>query len=185
MLLSILKILVGVLVLLTVVIVSFGNSKQDNASNDNELDNNPKQVASCSIDDVRNIGISTLSWVDTSAICQIMENQLGSPPSIKLLRSLSTTVTVMNEQGYPGGLSDNAYQFMHVVQSRGQLNSDAAMINTFNMLFKIYDGSKKRVTPKDMNILLSSIGPNANKITDEGLFHLAAAISIQKEDAGQ
>ena len=91
----------------------------------------------------------------------------------------------MKMEGYPSDLSDNAYQFMRVVQSRGQLNDDSAMNNTFEVIYKVYKGTEKRVTPKDLNIMLSNMGSAATQLSDDGIFNLAALISVNKQDLGE
>jgi hypothetical protein len=91
----------------------------------------------------------------------------------------------MQSEGYPGDLSDNAYQFMRVVEERGQLEDDPAMLDTFDIIFKVFHGTEKRVTPKDMNKLLSGIGAGASKLSDDGVFSLAALLDTEKQNNGE
>jgi cytochrome c553 len=41
-----------------------------------------------------------------------------------------------------------------------------------------------RVTPKDINIMLSTMGQSAKKLSDDGIINLAAMLSVQRQDAG-
>ena len=79
----------------------------------------------------------------------------------------------------------NAYQFMRVAENRGQLNDDDLMSATFEVVFKIASGTDGRVMPKDLNIFLSSLGPGARTMSDEGLINSASLLSVMKQDQGQ
>jgi hypothetical protein len=90
----------------------------------------------------------------------------------------------MQGDGFSGDLSDNAYQFMRVAEARGQLQDDSAMLNTFDVVFKIYNGSEKRVSPKDLNIVLSDMGGAASKLSDNGIYNVAAVMDTEKQKNG-
>lgn len=73
---------------------------------------------------------------------------------------------------------------IYACRQKCQLNNEQAMLNTFELVFKIYNGTEGRVTPKDLNILLSNMGNRAQKLSDDGLINLASVLSVQKQDAG-
>jgi hypothetical protein len=161
-----------------------GESKGEKQAKEQALDNVTSAVVSCSIDGVKDVGIATVSLSDTVSICEKMAGRIGHNLSVKALRSLSKTMGVMSIQGYSADLSECAYQFMRIVESRRQLNDDSAMASTFNVVFKIYTGTEKRVSPKDLNMLLSSMGSSAASLSDDGLYRLGAMLSVKKQDMG-
>jgi hypothetical protein len=58
------------------------------------------------------------------------------------------------------------------------------MKDTLDIAFKAYTGSNGRVTPKDLNVAVRQSGL-AQTLSDEGLFGLAAMISVQKRNNGE
>jgi hypothetical protein len=131
------------------------------------------------------VGLRYINRTDAAAICEKMARRMGHNPSVKLFRNLSKTVYFLNEKGLKDGMEANAYQMMRIAESRGQTQDDDAMIATFNIVFKIFVGMEGRVTPKDINVLLSQAGPGAKKMSDDGLYYIAAALSVAKQDMGQ
>jgi hypothetical protein len=60
------------------------------------------------------------------------------------------------------------------------------MYDTFNVVFKIYNGSMGHVTPRDVNMALRAMAPaQAQKISDDGLYTLAAVILEEKKANGE
>lgn len=186
--------LLSVMALASTVLLGCGESGGDTNAGSNDtpansqdvvMDTNPSIISSCAYDSVTSVSISTLSYADTAAICKKMATRIGSNPSIQSLRMLSKAVSDMHIQDNQVDVVGTAYQYMRVVESRGQLNDDAAMMKTFDVIFKIYNGTEGRVTPKDLNILLSNMGNGATKLSDDGLINLAALLSVKKQDAGQ
>jgi hypothetical protein len=90
----------------------------------------------------------------------------------------------MKVNNHTTNTSETAYQYMRIVESRGQLTNDVAMMNTFNVVFKINSGSNGRVTPRDLNRMLSDMGSTATRLSDDGLINLGAMISVQKREVG-
>lgn len=174
-----------VLVMFALVLFGCGETEAQKSARAQMLDNDTATVASCSYEGVREVTILSLSYADTSAICEKMAIRIGSNPSIRALRALSKAISIMAMKGKINDIADTAYQYMRVVESRGQLSNDLAMMNTLDVVFKVYFGSEGRVTPKDLNILLSNIGAGAEKLSDDGIYKLAAMLSVQKQDAGQ
>ena len=142
-------------------------------------------LSSCAIDSIKAVSLATVSWTDTAGICEKMARALGKPPSIRLLQGLSKAVSTLSMTGRSTDKIGNAYQFMRIVESRGQLSSDDAMISTFDIVFKIANGTDGRVMPKDLNIFLSELGPDASKMSDDGLIHSAGMLSVMKQDKGE
>jgi len=141
-------------------------------------------VPSCELRDVMDVGSPAVPSSTISAICEKMARRIGANPSARSLRELSEAVYMMKVKGGPQDMVENAYQCMRVVESRGQLKNDAAMISTFNIIYKIHVGMEGRVSPRELNMLLSSFGNMAKKINDEGVYYEAAALSVRKQDAG-
>jgi hypothetical protein len=74
---------------------------------------------------------------------------------------------------------------MNIVEARGQTDKDDAMYDTFNVVFKIYNGSTGHVTPRDVSMALRAIAPEqAQKISDDGLYSLSAVIQEEKKANG-
>ena len=142
-------------------------------------------LSSCAIDSVKTVSLATVSWSDTAGICEKMARVLGHPPSGRLLSKLSKAVSTLSMTGRGTDQIGNAYQFMRIVESRGQLTNDDAMISTIDIVFKIVNGTDGRVMPKDLNIFLSELGDGALKMSDEGLIHSAAMLSVMKQNKGE
>lgn len=170
--------------LMCLTLLGCGESAEEVAAKETVKNNDSSIIASCSYESVSLVSISTVSNSDTAAICEKMARRIGSNPSIRALRSLSTAISAMSMKSKVDDIADMAYQYMRIVESRGQLNNDTAMINTFNIVFKINNGMEGRVSPKDLNILLSNLGDDAKKLSDEGVMYLAASLSVKKQDAG-
>ena len=123
------------LMLMVAILICGCSSAEEDQEKEQIKDQDTSILTSCSSDAVTNVSISTVSWDDTSQICDKMARTIGANPSMRSLRALSKSVYAMYLKGNTTALADNAYQFMRVVESRGQLHDDAAMINTFDVLF--------------------------------------------------
>jgi hypothetical protein len=174
-----------VLIMFALILFGCGETEAQKAARAQTLDNDTAAIASCSYAGVREVSILSLSYADTSAICEKMAISIGRNPSVRALRRLSKAISIMETKGKVNDIADTAYQYMRVVESRGQLSNDQTMMNTINVVFKVYSGSEGRVTPKDLNILLGNIGAGAEKLSDDGIYKPAAMLSVQKQDAGQ
>lgn len=172
-------------VLAVLVLSGCGKSPEELRAQERALDSNPTMLASCAYETITSIRISTLSGQDTAAICEKIANTTGENPSVKLLRGLSKAVSTLQQIGRSDDMIGDAYQLMRIAQSRGQLKNDDAMIATFNVVFKIVNGTEGRVKPKDLNILLSQLGQGATKMSDQGLINSASALSVMKQDQGE
>lgn len=163
------------MVIFTVALLGCGQSDEEIAA----LDSNPVPVSSCSIDGMKDVAISSISWTDTARVCSAMTSKIGAHPSIRSLRLLLKSIDDMNVQGGDNILS-TAFQFMNVVDERNQLSNDALMMDTINLTFKIYNGTGGRVTPSDVSVLLYNMGDNAKHLSDDGIVNLASVLSVQR-----
>ena len=145
-------------------------------------DENPAQVKSCDSDKLRNdVGeLSGVSWEDEAAICREMASSLGRLPPVGLLRILGKVTFILRTAGGTETPKDIAFQVMNVVEARSQ-TSNVQINETFETLVKIYNGSNGRVTPKDMNLNLRSMGSRAKKINRQGMFSMAAILLENKK----
>jgi hypothetical protein len=72
---------------------------------------------------------------------------------------------------------------MEIVDARG-LSDPGRMKDTLDIAYKAYVGSNGRVTPKDLNVMLRQSGLGET-ISDQGLYGLAAMISVEKRNRGE
>ncbi len=161
-----------------------GKSAQEVEAQQRALDADEAVVSSCVFDAVLPVSISSMSAQETSQICEKMSKTLGRKPSVRLLRRLSKAVSLLQQSGRESDVLGNAYQFMRIAESRGQLGSDDAMMATFEVVFKIVNSMDGRVTARDLNIYLSNLGRGAKTISDGGLIHSAAVLSVMRQDQG-
>ena len=98
--------------------------------------------------------------------------------------SFQNSLLLLHQTGSESDMVGNAYQFMRIAESRAQLDSDDAMIATFEVVFKIVNSMDGRVTAKDLNIFLSNLGRGAKTMSDEGLINSAAVLSVMRQDQG-
>lgn len=161
-----------------------GKSAQEIEAQQRALDSSAESVSSCAFETVLPVSVSTLSGQETSMICEKMSDMLGKNPSIRLLRRLTKAVSLLQQTGRESDVVGNAYQFMRVAESRAQLDSDDAMMATFEVVFKIVNSTDGRVTAKDLNIFLRKLGRGAKTMSDDGLIHSAAVLSVMRQDQG-
>jgi hypothetical protein len=175
----------AIFILAALILSGCGKSSEEMQAQERALDNNSTMLASCGFETVSPVRISTLSGQKTAAICEKMTKTLGKNPSVRLLRQLSKAVSLLPETGRNDDRIGNAYQFMRIAESRGQLENDDAMIATFNVVFKIVSSMDGRVTAKDLNIFLSNLGRGAKTMSDDGLIHGAAVLSVMRQNQGE
>lgn len=132
------------------------------------------------------LDVDMLSHEDEATVCQTIQNSIGHVPSIKIAKELATAMSAMQMKGDKTPIGDQAYQYMNIVEARGQTDNDDAMYDTFNAVFKIYNGSSGHVTPRDVNMALRAMAPGlAQKLNDDGLYTLAAVIQEEKKASGE
>lgn len=127
--------------------------------------------------------VPTLSAIELTDVCTEIEHSLGHAPNFILLRKLGQDISLIQSKGVQTTPKDLAYQMLIITEKRGQLNDEKAMINTFDILWKISGGTNGRVTPKDM--IEGIRGINATKLSDDGLINIGAMISTYKRDRGE
>jgi hypothetical protein len=161
-----------------------GKSSEEKAAEQRVLDADPTVVSACTFDDLYPVRISLLSVGETATVCDKMARAMGHNPSVKQLRQLAKTVALLNVQGRTDDIGGTAYQFMRIVEERGQLKNDEAMRATIEVVFKIANGTDGRVMPKDLDVFLTSLGKGAKTMSDEGLMRSAAFLSVSKQNLG-
>lgn len=150
-----------------------------------DLDRSTKKVTSCDWNKIRDeIGdLKGTSWQDQAFACRHLANVLGNNPSIGVVRQICKMEFVLKVNGLKDDEQEIFHQAINVVEARN-LKIDKEINETFNILVKVFIGSNGVVTPRDINIALRSIGVNAQKLSDDGLYHLAAVIQMEKKKAG-
>ncbi|MRW86375.1 hypothetical protein GJ698_20075 [Pseudoduganella sp. FT26W] len=161
-----------------------GKSSEKEAAEQRVLDADPTVVSACTFDALYPVHISMLDVEETSAVCEKMARAMGHNPSVKQLRHLARAVGLLSVQGRTKDVVGTAYQFMRVVEVRGQLKNEQAMYATIELVFKIANGTDGRVMPKDLNVFLTSLGKGAKTMSDQGLINSASMLSIMKQDQG-
>jgi hypothetical protein len=149
------------------------------------VNNDQSTVVSCDWKNISSLKIVDFyNWQETAELCDQMVRRLGHQPTVASLRNLAKTVYALHHSGSKATPKEDAYQLLRIIESRGQQEDVAAMWRTFDMVFKIFNGMEGRVTPKDINIMLSTMGESAKKLSDDGIINLAAMLSVQRQDAG-
>jgi hypothetical protein len=128
-------------------------------------------VSSCL--DLKKIGISQLTSTDQTQLCQIMADDLGRNPPVYLLRDLFRLASLVKETASDEPINKIAAQAMQVVQIRKQQNDDAAIQNTFDTIWKIYQSTETKVGFNDLAEALKNSGDKASLISDDQLEVLA------------
>lgn len=158
----------------------------DSSSNDAAATPKRTALTACDADQMDVLGVDTVSYVDAANVCQTIQNSIGHVPSIKIAKELATAMSAMQMKGDKTPIGDQAYQYMNIVEARDQTDSDDAMYDTFNVVFKIYNGSGGHVTPRDVNVALRAMAPEqAQKMNDDGLYALGALIQEEKKANGE
>jgi hypothetical protein len=149
------------------------------------LDNNADPVKSC--DGYRDMpalmeGIQIVSWSNGSRICEMVQRSLNGPIPVGAFRMILKASGLMHVKG-AGETEDIAYQIAEIIDARGLHDLDG-MKRTIDVVFKVYNGSNGRVKPKDLNVFLRQSG-RSRTIDDEGLFTIAAMISVDRRNRGE
>ncbi|REG57629.1 hypothetical protein B0G80_0253 [Paraburkholderia sp. BL6669N2] len=146
----------------------------------------PTTLTACDWDQMELLDVKTLSHADAVTVCQTIQNSLGHVPSLRIAKELATAMSAMQMKGDKTPISDQAYQYMNIVEARGQTDSDDAMYDTFNVVFKVFNGSMGHVMPRDLNMALRAMAPQqARKINDDGIYTLGAVIQEEKKANGE
>jgi hypothetical protein len=126
-------------------------------------------------------GILIVSWSDGSKICELATKSLGRPIPVGVFRHLLKAAGVLHLKG-AGETDKISYQLAEIIEARG-ISDPQRMKETIEIAFKAYTGSNGRVTPKDLNVAVRQSG--LGKTLSDGLFGVAALISVQKRNNGE
>ena len=170
-----------VLSLMAVFVLSGPAFAQDETS---ALDDSTEPLKSCEWKALSSVmeGIQIVSWSTGSRICELATNSLGQPIPIGVFRLLLKAAGLLNVKG-AGEVDKVAYQLTEIIEARG-ITDPKRMKDTLEIAFKAYTGSNGRVTPKELNVAVRQSGMGRT-LSDEGLFGLAAMISVQKRNNGE
>jgi len=146
----------------------------------------PTTLTACDADQMDVLAVDTLSHEDAATVCKTIQNSIGHVPSIRIAKELVLAMSGMEMKGDKTPVGDEAYQYMNIVEARGQTADDAKMYDTFNVVFKIYNGTMGHVIPRDINVALRAMAPGqAQQMSDDGLYSLGAIIQEQKKAEGE
>jgi hypothetical protein len=158
----------------------------DSSTNDASAAPKPTTLTACEWNQMDALGVDTISHTDAVTVCQTIQNATGHVPSLRIAKELTAAMSAMQLKGDKTPIGDQAYQYMNIVEARGQTDSDDAMYDTFNVVFKIYNGSSGHVAPRDVNMALRAMAPEqARKISDDGMYSLGALIQEAKKANGE
>jgi hypothetical protein len=148
------------------------------------LDDSTEPLKSCEWKTMSSVmeGIQLVNWSSGSRICELATKSLGQPISIGVFRFLLKAAGVLHVQG-AGEADKIAYQLTEIIEARG-ITDPKRMKDTIDIAFKAYSGSNGRVTPRELNVAIRQSGLGRT-LSDEGVFGLAAMISVQKRNNGE
>lgn len=159
-------------------------SATEETANIADLDNSDEPVQSCEWQKISPVmkGILIVDWSTGSKVCEQAVNSLGHSIPTKVFRFLLKAAGLLHVKG-AGETDQIAHQIVEVIEARS-LTDPQRMKDTIDIVYKAYTGSNGRVTPKDLNVAVrqSGMGPT---LSDEGLYGVAALISVQKRNNGE
>lgn len=128
--------------------------------------------------------IPSISAADAGDICQMFVRSLSHKPQEYMLRGLFMVVSLISIRGHVDPEPEIGRQLINIIQVRGITDSDR-MSSTLNTVWKIFEGTGGRVTPRDLISALRSSGRIARTLSDAGLISLATMLWEQKEARGE
>lgn len=132
----------------------------------------------CNIDTMLKNPVEGQSAQDMLDECQVLSSNLSQQPTFKLLKDTATVNTAFQMKGYSKGVKYTTVRLLKMSELRGQLLSgDDAIINNYNIAFKMYNAWNGDVTPDTIYGFLSHAGPMAKTLSDKGLVE---ALSITR-----
>jgi hypothetical protein len=160
-------------------------SPPDTPASATKLDADTAPMGSCDAAEVESVsvGIPTVSAVDETAICRTMTHSLGNAPRINVFRAGLKAVSVIQFAGVWGDAPAVAYQLMNIVEARA-ITDPARIIDTFDTVTKIAEGTRGHVTPTDVDVMLRNSGEAGRKLSDDGLISMATVIWEEKKAQG-
>lgn len=179
------------LIVVGVAAAFFATHDDSSTGSSSSSDNAPAvatSIQTCDADDpgIRGATIEVMSWQDAADLCTVMYGAMAAYPTPAQLRSFEQTVYVLKSDGYTKANRDIGLEAMSFANDLGRMDGGTKMQSAFDDLVKIYKGTSGIVTPRDMIDLLRPMGQEqGSKLSDDGLFGLAAMVKEQKIRDGQ
>ena len=129
-------------------------------------------------------GIPTVSGDEASSVCETMKRSLSRKPEVKVLRAALKASSLIGNGGLNQSVPDISYQLMNIIEARDLAGDPNRIVDTFNVVFKIFRGTGGHVTPRDLNVMLRSAGLTAHTLSDDGLISMASLIWETKKANG-
>lgn len=146
------------------------------------------QLQTCDSDNdvLQKASISEMSWQQASDLCTVMYGALAAYPTTAELHGFEQAVYVLKAKGYGKPERTIGLELMSFADDLGRMGSGPRLQSAFDDIVKIYEGTGAIVTPHDMIEILRPIGPEqASKLSDDGLFGMAAMVKEEKLRDGQ
>ena len=132
-------------------------------------------------DVLQKASISEMSWQQASDLCTVMYGALAVYPTTAELREFEQAVYVLKAKGYSKPDRAIGLELMSFADDLGRMGSGPRLQSAFDDIVKIYEGTGAIVTPHDMIEILRPIGAEqASKLSDDGLFGIAAMVKEEK-----
>jgi hypothetical protein len=159
-------------------------SASEEPANIVDLNNSIEPVRSCEWKNMSSVmkDILLVDWSTGSKICESATKSLGRPLPIGVFRMVLNAAGLLKVKG-AGEPDQIAYQIVEIIDARGLADAQR-MKDTIDIVFKAYTGSNGRVTPKYLNVAVRQSGMGLT-LSDEGLYSVAALISVQKRNSGE
>ena len=164
--------------------VPIGESDAEKEARDKAADQDQTPLKSCSSKDMDALRFTSVAHVDEAAICSTMESSLGHIPSIALVRHMAKAVFAYEVKGDKDSAQELTYQMMNIVEARGQQSNDAAIEESMETIFKIFNGTQGHVTPSDMNVALRNPSVHPRSLDEQEMFTLGAMVWEAKKANG-
>lgn len=149
---------------------------------DNEPPLADSDLVQCDFDLMLNnkvVGQSAQEMVDE---CNTLASFLGKQPTYRLLRETGITNSAFQLKGYKHTVIYTTEKLLQITDMRGQLHSgDDAIINNYNIVFKMYNAWNGDVTPDSVSEFLSHYGPLSKKLSDKGFVGMMATVRMMNQ----
>jgi hypothetical protein len=143
-------------------------------------------LTDCSIETMKSVDVPMLTREDMAAACASLRRSVHYTPTIANLQTFSKALVAFQYIGTNLETKEVAYQLANFIEARAATQEDPnALHPALDAAFRIYEGSEKRVTPKDLVVFLRSGGASTRKLSDDGLFSMAALMWESKKDNGE
>ena len=130
----------------------------------------------CDFETMINNPVSMQSAQEMIDECNILVKYIGRPPSAKLMKETAIANAAFQIKGYTQGAKHTTERLMQITTLRGQIgNGDDAIINNYNIIFKMYSAWDGDVTPDTAYGFLSHAGPMSKTLSDKGFVGAMAA----------